>query len=185
MAYTAAWRLSGSESSRLRFEHMESEEQATIQLDTLAESAQQDLTPFDLFTEAEAAARPCPNGRTPIPADIAELEARPDWPAFVDAVRRFHALHREGKYRIVFFLSVIPPDCPGGDFFYDGLAYEHPYLFKLFSAGAPTVSTYPVFLRAKPSQMPLAQGHAIGNANQLKADTLLEFLTSQGLVPQN
>ena len=100
-----------------------------------------------------------------------------DWPAFVEAVSAFQALDRAREYRIVFFLNLVPPVCPDGDFFYDGKSIEHEYFLKLFSAaGTPTVSAYPAFLRVRPSQMPRAEAHAIGNANQLKAETLFAYL---------
>jgi hypothetical protein len=43
------------------------------------------------------------------------------------------------------------------------------------------VSAYPAFLHVRPSQMPRAEAHAIGNANQLKAETLLNYL--RGALP--
>ena len=33
-------------------------------------------------------------------------------------------------------------------------------------------------MHVKPSEMPLAEAHAIGNANQLKAETLANYLTA-------
>lgn len=173
---TAAWRLSGSEASRLRFENLESEERMQASTETLAESARQQITPFTRFTDAEVAARPCPDGMKPSAEDLAEIQARPDWPSFVEAVREFQELNRQGAYQVMFFLNLIPPICPDGDFFYDGKAIEHDYFLQLFSAATPAVSAYPAFMRVKPSEMPLAEAHAIGNANQLKAEVLFEHL---------
>lgn len=173
---TAAWRLSGSEASRLRFENLESEERMQASTETLAESARQQITPFTRFTAAEVAAHSCPDGMKPSAEDLAEIQARPDWPSFVEAVRGFQGLNRQGAYKVMFFLNLIPPICPDGDFFYDGKAIEHDYFLQLFSAGTPAVSAYPAFMRVKPSEMPLAEAHAIGNANQLKAEVLLEHL---------
>ena len=177
---TAAWRLSGTAASRSRFESLESEEQATIHLDALAESSKQQITPFDQLSEAAAAAQQCTEGMRPSAKDLADMEAQPDWPAFLDAVHGFQKLNREGAYKIVFFLNLIPPACSGDDFFYDGKSIEHAFFLKLFSDAAPTVSAYPAFLRVKPSQMPLAEAHAIGNANELKAEILFQFLQSTG-----
>lgn len=173
---TAAWRLSGSEASRLRFENLESEERMQASTERLAESARQQITPFTRFTDAEVAARPCPDGMKPSAEDLAEIQARPDWPSFVEAVREFQELNRQGAYKVMFFLNLIPPVCPDGDFFYDGKAIEHDYFLQLFSVGTPAVSAYPAFMRVKPSEMPLAEAHAIGNANQLKAEVLFEHL---------
>ncbi len=176
IALTLAWRLSGSEASRLRFENLESEERMQASTDTLAESARQQITPFSRFSDAEIAARPCNEGMKPSAQDLAEFQARPDWPPFVDAVRGFQELHRQGSYNVLFFLNLVPPVCPDGDFFYDGKSIEHDYFTQLFENGTPTVSAYPAFMRVKPSEMPLAEAHAIGNANQLKAEVLFEYL---------
>ena len=173
---TVAWRLSGSAASRLRFENLESEERMQATTDSLAESARQQLTPFTRFTDAEVAARPCMEGMKPSAKDLAEIQARSDWPSFVEAVRGFQDLHRQRAYRVMFFLNLIPPVCPDGDFFYDGKSIEHDYFVQLFSNGTPAISAYPAFMHVKPSEMPLAEAHAIGNANQLKAEVLFDYL---------
>ena len=149
--------------------------------ETLAESARQQITPFTRLSDAEAT-RPCIDGMKPSAQDLAEMQARPDWPAFVQAVRRFQELQRNGAYQIVFFLNLIPPVCPDGDYFYDGRSIEHDFFVRLFSEGGPIVSAYPALLRTRPSEMPLVEAHAIGNANQLKAETLFEFLRGTGTV---
>lgn len=174
---TAAWRLSGSDNYRRRFENLESEERMSATLTEVEAAQQQAITPFDRFSESDAAALRCVGGMPPSAKDLAELQAQPDWPAFVNAVRAFQDLDRKRVYPIMFFLNLVPPVCPDGDFFYDGKSIEHEYFVKLFSeSGTPTVSAYPAFLRVRPSQMPRAEAHAIGNANQLKADTLFESL---------
>ena len=128
------------------------------------------------FTDAEVAARPCMEGMKPSAKDLAEIQARPDWPPFVGAVRGFQDLNRQGAYKVMFFLNLIPPVCPDGDFFYDGKSIEHEYFVQLFGNGTPALSAYPAFLHVKPSEMPLAEAHAIGNANQLKAEVLFDYL---------
>jgi len=177
IALTAAWRMSGSEGFRRRFDNLESEEKMSAKLGEVEAAREQAITPFDRFSEAEAAALKCAGGMPPSAKDLAELQSQPDWPAFVESVRGFQAVDRTREYRIVFFLNLVPPVCPDGDFFYDGKSIEHEYFLKLFSAaGTPTVSVYPAFLRVRPSQMPRAEAHAIGNANQLKAETLFAYL---------
>ena len=173
---TVAWQLSGSAASRLRFENLESEERMQAGTDSLAESARQQLTLFTRFSAAEVAARPCPEGMKPSAKDLAEIQARTDWPPFVEAVRGFQDLNRQGAYQVMFFLNLIPPVCPDGDFFYDGKSIEHDYFVELFSNGTPAISAYPAFMHVKPSEMPLAEAHAIGNANQLKAEVLFDYL---------
>jgi lysophospholipase L1-like esterase len=174
---TLAWRFSGSESYRLRFEALESEERMAAQLSEVEAARQQAITPWDRYSEEEVAGRQCPGGMKAGANDLAEMQAQPDWPAFVDAVRGFQALERDGRYPLVFFLNLVPPVCRVADYFYDAKADENEFFIKLFSAtGTPTFSVYPHFLRVRPSQMPLAEGHAIGNANQLKADVLFSSL---------
>ena len=175
VALTAAWRLSGSEASRRRFENLESEERMKADPATIAESSRQQITAFTRLSNADAA-RPCVDGMKPSAKDLAEMQARPDWPAFVEAVRGFQDLHRRGAFQVAFFLNLIPPVCPDGDFFYDGKSIEHDYFVGLFGTGTPAVSAYPAFMHLKPSEMPLAEAHAIGNANQLKAEVLFEYL---------
>lgn len=176
VALTVAWRLSGSEASRRRFENLESGERMQASTDSLAESARQQLTPFTRFSDAEVAARPCTEGMKPSAKDLAEIQARSDWPPFVEAVRGFQDLNRQGAYKVMFFLNLIPPVCPEGDFFYDGKSIEHQYFVQLFGNGTPAISAYPAFMHVKPSEMPLAEAHAIGNANQLKAEVLFDYL---------
>jgi lysophospholipase L1-like esterase len=180
VALTAAWRLSGSDGFRQRFEALESEERMAATLGQVEAAQQQAITPFDRFTEAQVAAHNCVGGMPPSAKDLAELQSQRDWPAFVDAVRSFQSIDRDKQYRIVFFLNLVPPICPDDDYFYDGKSIEHDYFLKLFSdSGTPTVSAYPAFLRVRPSQMPRAEAHAIGNANQLKAEALFTFLQPQ------
>jgi lysophospholipase L1-like esterase len=177
VALTLAWRFSGSSAFRQRFEALESEERMAATLNEVEAAQQQSITPFDRFTDDQVAANRCVGGMPPSAKDLAELQAQPDWPGFVDAVREFQAIDRDKRHRLVFFLNLVPPICPDGDFFYDGKSIEHEYFVRLFSeSGTPTVSAYPAFLRVRPSQMPRAEAHAIGNANQLKAETLFAFL---------
>lgn len=176
VALTVAWRMSGSEALHRRFETLEDDERMQADPRTLADSAAQQITAFARLSDEELAARQCLEGMKPSPKDLAEMQARPDWPVFVDAVRAFQNLNRSGAYHVAFFLNLIPPICPGADWFYDGKSLEHDFLLRLFTDAGPTVSAYPAFLHTKPSEMPLAEAHAIGNANQLKAETLSAYL---------
>ncbi len=49
--------------------------------------------------------------------------------------------------------------------------------------GTPAVSVYEAFRRLRPSQMPFAEGHALGNANLVKADVLFHYLRDAVLPP--
>jgi hypothetical protein len=102
----------------------------------------------------------------------------------VEAVRRFQQLNRNGVYRIVFFANVVPFQCPGKDVYTDGgsSALNEFYMHYL-SDGTPAVSIYDAFRRLRPSQMPFAEGHALGNANVVKADVLFQYLRDVVLPP--
>ena len=51
----------------------------------------------------------------------------------------------------------------------------------ILSDGTPAVSSHDAFARYRPSQMPEASAHSIGNSNALKADVLFQFLRDRGL----
>jgi lysophospholipase L1-like esterase len=173
-----AWRLSGSDATRQRLAHIATEEALLSDVRRVKDLPQQRLTPFDRLSREEVAASRCVYGQTPNPAQIDALMHDPETNRWVEGVRRFQRLHREGRYRIVFFMNVAPDICQDGDLFYDGGAsLMNAYFLRVLSAGGtPAVSTYEAFLHTRPSQMPLARGHAIGNANVMKADVLFEYL---------
>ena len=173
---TAAWKMSGTLESKQRFENLDDEERIHETLDEIAASDQQQLRPFTRLTPTQAAAQLCLEGMREKDDNLEEMQAQPGWPAFVEAVRAFQQLHKSGQYKIVFFLNLVPPFCPGDDFFYDARPREHEFFYKLFSDGVPTVSAYREFLLVKPSEMPQAEAHAIGNSNLLKAEILLKGL---------
>jgi hypothetical protein len=100
------------------------------------------------------------------------------------AVGDLHQLHRAGQYRIVFFINMAPNECPGEDRYFDGGALEDSdALQRIVGDGTPATSSVRAFLRYRPSEMPLASGHAIGNANRVKADALFEYLSTTVLPP--
>ena len=89
-------------------------------------------------------------------------------------------MNAAGTYRVVFFLNDTPPVCPDGDVFYDGGSKSIDRLYlRVMSEGTPAVSTYDAYLHVRPSQMPNASGHSIGNANVVKAEVLFDFLRGQ------
>ena len=171
-----AWRLSASDEYRRRLQHLGTEE-LLLKADDLSTLREQRLSPFERLTDADVAAVNCVYGMKPNPALIPEMQQDPGYPAWLDAVRGFQRLHRDGTYRIVFFVNDVPPVCPDGDVFYDGgsKAIDEFYL-QVMGSGTPAVSTYDAFLHVRPSQMPNARAHAIGNSNVVKADVLFQFL---------
>jgi hypothetical protein len=110
------------------------------------------------------------------------MQRDPAYAGWMEAVRGFQKLNREGRYHVVFFVNDVPPVCPDGDVFYDGgsKAVDDHYL-RVMSDGTPAVSCYAAFRRVRPSQMPNARAHAIGNSNVVKADVLFEFLRDRVL----
>src|SRR5262245_42662704 len=50
------------------------------------------------------------------------------------------------------------------------------FYMSFLSNATPAVSSYDAMRRLRPSQMPNAGGHALGNANAVKAEVLFRFL---------
>jgi hypothetical protein len=179
-----AWKLSASDEYKRRLEHLGSEESLIATVADASTLKQQALTPFDRLTDEEAAHVNCVYGMKPNPSTGPNLQREPGFQAWADAVRDFQRLNRAGTYRIVFFLNIVPPVCPDGDVFYDGGTEAiNAFYLNVFSDGAPVVSCYDAFRHVRPSQMPLAAGHAIGNANAVKAEVLFTFLRDHVLPP--
>jgi hypothetical protein len=55
------------------------------------------------------------------------------------------------------------------------------HFVKVLSDGTPAVSPHDAFTRYRPSQMPEASAHSMGNSNALKAQVLFEFLRDRVL----
>ncbi len=183
---TLEWHLSGSDDSRLRLQHLGTEEALLTTADA-GGAVEQRLTPFDRLTDAEVRSLRCVYGMKPNPGTVPAIEAEPGFRAWVDAVRGFQRLHRDGRYRVVFFANDVPPTCgteSDSDLFYDGgtKAVDQLYM-RVLGEDTPAVSSYDAFLHVRPSQMPNAAGHSIGNSNVVKADVLFEFLRDRILRP--
>jgi hypothetical protein len=171
-----AWRVSGNNSYHQRLAHVAEEEQLTAASGEIADARYQQLTPYDRLPEDETAST-CPGQPGAAPDLVQAIQREPGWPAWVDAVRRFQQLHRDGIYRVVFFANVVPFACDEIDRFVDGgSAALNRFYMQFFSAGTPAVSVYDAFRRLRPSQMPFAEGHALGNANAVMADVLFAYL---------
>jgi hypothetical protein len=175
-----AWKLSKSDEYRRRVEHLGTEESLLAGVQDASALKQQTQTPFERLTDAQVRAVDCVYGMKPNPAVIPAIEHDAGYPSWVAAVRGFQQLNAQGTYRIAFFLNDVPPVCPDGDVFYDGgsKAIDDFYL-RVMSAGTPAVSTYDAFLHVRPSQMPNASGHSLGNSNVVKAEVLFAFVRHQ------
>jgi hypothetical protein len=175
-----AWTLSRSDEYHRRVEHLGTEESLLTGVEDASALKQQTITPFERLTDVQVHDVNCVYGMKPNAALIPAIEHDASFEAWAAAVRGFQRLSAAGTYRVVFFLNDVPPVCPDGDVFYDGgsKAIDHFYL-RLMSAGTPARSTYDAFLHVRPSQMPNASGHSIGNANVVKADVLFQFVREQ------
>jgi hypothetical protein len=174
------WRLSGGNEYRRRLEHLDTEESVLAASSDASVRPEQQLTPFTRLSDEEVGRVNCVFGMKPNPALIPAMEQGAGYAEWRNAVRAFQQLHRSGQYRILFFVNDVPPICPDGDVFYDGgsRAIDAFYL-RILGDGVPAVSCYDAFLHMRPSQMPNASAHAIGNANVVKADVLFEFVRHQ------
>jgi hypothetical protein len=180
-----AWRLSKSDSYKQRLENVNSEEQQLRHTETLADAAQQTLTPFDYVSDEELG-RACPSLRRPnrpVNDVVASAERQDGYQWWVNAIHGFQQLNRAGTYRVVFFLNVAPQQCPDSNetFYDDGPAGLNALFLRVIGSGLPVVSTHDALLRRRPSQMPGWSGHSFGNTNVVKADVLFSFLTSSVL----
>ena len=172
-----AWRLYASGEFKRRMEHLSTEESLLQKSDDASALPQQALTPYERLTDDDVRRVNCVYGMKPDSGIVPAMQRDPGYAAWLDAVRGFQRLQRDGSYRVVFFINDVPPICPDGDVFYDGgsKAIDDFYV-DVMSQGTRAVVTYSEFLRLRPSQMPNARAHAIGNANLVKARVLFEFL---------
>jgi hypothetical protein len=107
----------------------------------------------------------------------------PSTVAWRQAVSELQRLHREHVYRLAFFINMAPNECPGEDHYYAGDAIDdEAALRRILGDGTPVGSSLRGFLPYRPSQMPGANAHSVGNANRVKADALFDFLVSEGLL---
>ncbi len=177
-----AWKFSGHNSYRLRLAHVAEEEQLTAVPGTMSDLPAQQLTAYERRPAAEVASTDCPN--TPVlPADlIASMQREPGWNDWLAVVRRLQQLNRERTYAVAFFANVVPRTCEQQDVFMDGGSQTlNRFYLKVLSEGTPAVSVYDAFVPLRPSQMPDAAGHSLGNANAVKAEVLFTFLRDQVL----
>jgi len=177
MYLTLRWKMEHSTAYRQRLEHLAVEDELLAKTAQANDLAQQELTPIERLTDEQVRSFSCVYGQRPNPALISEMQRDGGFATWLEAVRGLQALNASRQYRLVFFLNLIPPVCPDGDMFYDGgSAATNDFFVKIFSDGAPTVSAYDELRHRRPSQMPNACCHAIGNTNLVKADVLFGFL---------
>jgi hypothetical protein len=185
---TARWRLLVSEDDRKRAEHLATEGELLRAGGPGAAAAEQQLTDPAPLDDPEAERFACDKLARPDASRntlAGALRRRdPSLTPWFDAVRALQDLHRSGAYRIVFFVNMAPLVCAGADRFYDGGRLpDDDALLEVLGQGTPAVSSTRAFLQFRPSQMPAAGEHAIGNANLVKARALARALTGDILPP--
>jgi hypothetical protein len=183
---TLAWKRSGSVDDRRRLEHLGTEEALLANADATA-APEQRLTPYDRLSDDDVRQVNCVYGMTPNPDTVPAIERDPGFPAWLEAVRGFQRLARDGRYHVAFFANDAPPIChdtEATDLFYDGGAKAVDALYlRILGDGTPATSSFDAFLHMRPSQMPSAAGHSLGNSNAVKADVLFDFLRDSVLPP--
>jgi len=178
---TLAWRLSRHTAFHDRLDNLAALEALALAAKARSVSDDQQRLTDGLSRRAEGS-RPCPPGLDP-ESDrqatllIDELRHTGRWDAWTGALEKFQDLHRDGRYRIVFFLNTAPEALEAEDLFCDaGTRRLNDYWLSLMARDTPAVSVYDEIGHYRPSQMPLAKGHSIGNTNRVKADVLFDYL---------
>lgn len=182
---TLRFRLAESKENQQRLDFLQTED-ALLGRPNVAQADEQKLGQVERFTDEQVQALKCLDmGPEGPPALSADLEKRaPFLKPWFDAVDGFQSLNREGKFRIMFFLNMAPKECTGADRFLDyGTGRDDAALLEVLGRGTPAVSSWHEFLYYRPSQMPGAAGHSLGNANVVKAQTLFRFLRDRVLPP--
>jgi GDSL-like lipase/acylhydrolase family protein len=178
---TGVWRLSGSDEYRRRVEHLGIEESLLARGSDVSGVPEQQLTAFERLTDEQVSRNICRDGMRVNESSVSSFQHDPRFQQWIGAVRGFQRLNLSGRFRIMFMVNNAPPSCtvvePAADFFYDGGSrlFDRLYL-RILGDGTPAVSSYDAFLHTRPSQMPYAAGHSIGNANVVKTDVLFGFL---------
>ena len=189
---TVRWQLFTDEATRQRLEHLVTQEIPLTRQDYSAGDEHQQLTDVETIPDTEVETYRCALQPEPDRRPANELRARLEHPdaqtaAWLDAVRGFKEIASEREYPILFFINMAPEVCQPDDRFFDGGSLEFDAVLRdVLGDGLPVVSSVRHFLKFRPSQMPGASAHAVGNANRVKADVLFEFLRQQilaGKVP--
>jgi len=177
VALRLAWKLSSSNAYRQRLEAIADDEELLATVKDASLLKQQEVTNFDRVSDEERREK-CPHPPPPSHALVDAVTRQDGYSAWVEAIRGFQELHHSGRYRVVFFLNVPPPQCPDTDevFYDDGDSSLNALFMQVMSAGTPAVSMHDPLLHVRPSQMPGIKGHSIGNSNVLKADVLFAYL---------
>jgi len=185
---TVQWRITASEADR-QFMARLADADRELQPTAIADAADQSITEVEYFDEQAVRDFSCPkwqsfDGSGGLRSRLIDGPGAAGWRA---AVSEFQQLHRDGRYRVVFFANLAPVICDSEDRFHDaGSLADDAAVREVLGQGTPVVSSARAFLHYRPSQMPAAAGHSLGNANRVKADVLFAFLRDDvlpGLLP--
>lgn len=182
---TMRFQLMESKENQQRLTHLEDED-ALLARPKAEVDRERQITPFQRLTDEEVGSFVCtgmgPQGAPGLSVDL--KNHAPALQSWFDAVEGLQALHRSGKYRIMFFINMAPNECTGADRFVDyGNGADNRALLDVLGHDTPVVSSWQEFLYYRPSQMPLAAGHSIGNSNVVKAQALFTFMRDRVLPP--
>lgn len=182
---TLRFKLTESEENQQRLVHLETED-ALLGRPDADRATEQQLGGFERLSDDAVRTFECLNiGPAGPPALANDLRAgAPHLRSWFDAVSALQALHRAGTYRIMFFINIAPEECIEPDRYHDhGSRADSEALLEVLGRDTPAVSSWPEFLYYRPSQMPAASGHSLGNANLVKAQALFNFLRDRVLPP--
>jgi len=172
---TLRYRLQSSAEERAMLENLAAQDRLLVKPSAVAALREQQLTrPVPLSEAERASTMTCTTPPGPGLQSVLETNNLDAWR---HAVRRLQQLNRDNTYRIVFFINAAPTPCFKEDMFDTRVTKPvDDYFMKVLSDGTPAVSSHDAFARYRPSQMPEAAAHSIGNSNALKADVLFQFL---------
>ena len=182
---TLRFQLMESKENQQRLAHLEDED-ALLARPKAELDRERQITPFQRLADDEVRSFECtgmgPQGPPELSVDL--KNHAPSLKSWFDAVDGFQSLHRSGKHRIMFFINMAPNECTGADRFVDyGNGADNRALLDVLGRDTPVVSSWDEFLYYRPSQMPLAAGHSIGNSNVVKAQALFAFMRDRVLPP--
>jgi len=198
---TVRWQLLTRTADRQRLEQLAGEEQLLVPQADAAFGAMQALTGVERLADQQVRGFVCAefSGRRSLGEGGTNRQDRdrlahtlqadsPEMARWTAAVRGLQQIDRDGVHPVVFFINMAPDLCADEDRFYDGGALEDDDALRaILGQGTKVSSSVRAYLHYRPSQMPGARGHSMGNANVVKADALFDFLRADvlpGRLPQ-
>jgi lysophospholipase L1-like esterase len=172
------YRLFASAAERELLQNLATQEKLMAQPGVITHLAAQQLTHPQPMTDRER--ERC---TAPARAFVAsEFERTAGFQAWKDIVTTLQRLDSDRIYRIVFFVNAAPDTCQDRDVFDDRASKPlDDYILSVLGRGTAAVSSHDAYLHFRPSDMPGAIGHSLGNANAVKADALFQFLRDRVL----